>query len=266
MARKFCLSKSRSSKSRPAKMGRKWTQDDMLTYKIKVVYQDLQTFFGITDLPAPNVENDDALTAQDVTTATKHWTAVMLNQLRRVDQTEPADRRATTIDFVRELFTLIRYWGIAPMRLVRMRQPLLFLGSQGRPPQVDICIVDDTHAVFLAVKMDSHLRGSDPEPRLISEAIAAFHNNNNLRAKFFGTDPLTSKVMPGIVMDGSMPTFYKIPVTSELVTAVEAGEQPELETTVHAYRPEVPRPEESIRPLDNRYIILSCFEAFRKFM
>ena len=67
-------------------------------------------------------------------------------------------------------------------------------------------------------------------------------------------------------MDGSMPTFYKIPVTPELVRAVESGERPEEETVVHAYRPEVPRPEEGMRPLDNRPIILSCFEAFRQLL
>ena len=67
-------------------------------------------------------------------------------------------------------------------------------------------------------------------------------------------------------MDGSMPTLYKIPITAELVRAVESGEQPEEETVVHAYVPEVPRPEEGMKPLDNRHIILSCFEAFRKFL
>jgi hypothetical protein len=131
---------------------------------------------------------------------------------------------------------------------------------------VDVCIRDDTTAILLVVKVYSYLRRSNPEPRLISDAIAAFHNDNIMRVKRFGTDPLTSKVMPGIVMDGTMPTFYKIPITPELVTAVESGKRPEEETIVHAYRPEVPRPEEGMKPLDNRSIILSCFEAFRQFM
>jgi hypothetical protein len=63
-------SKSRASrtKSRPAKIGRKWTQDDLLAYNIKVVYQDLETFFGVKDLPPPNVHND-AITARDVAAA-----------------------------------------------------------------------------------------------------------------------------------------------------------------------------------------------------
>jgi hypothetical protein len=87
-----------------------------------------------------------------------------------------------------------------------------------------------------------------------------------MRVKHLGTEPLTSKVMPGIVMDGTMPTFYKIPITPELVTAVESGEHPEEDTIVHAYRPEVPRAEEGMRPLENRSIILSCFGAFRQYL
>ncbi len=118
----------------------------------------------------------------------------------------------------------------------------------------------------MVVKVDRHSRGFDPEPRLISDVIAAFHNDKLKCVKSLGTNPLASKVMAGIVMGGSMPTFYKIPVTPELVRAVESGERPEEETVVHAYRPEVPRPEEGMRPLDNRPIILSCFEAFRQLL
>jgi hypothetical protein len=126
--------------------------------------------------------------------------------------------------------------------------------------------MDHTNAVLLVVKVDSHLRGSDPESRLISGAIAAFHNDNIMRVKRFGTDPLTSKVITGIVVDGTMPTFYRIPITAELATAVESGEQPEHETIVGMYRPEVPAPEEGMKLLANRHIILACFEALKQFL
>ena len=124
--------------------------------------------------------------------------------------------------------------------------------------------MDEVRAILLVVKVDRHSRGFDPEPRLISDTISAFQNDNLMRVEILGTTPLVSKVMPGIVMDGTMPTFYKIPVTPELVRVVEFGEQPEQATVVYAYRPEVPRPEEGMRPLDNRYIILSCFSAFKQ--
>ena len=229
MARNSRLPKSRSSKSRPAKMGRKWTQDDVLAYKIKVVYQDLTTFFGVTDLPPPDVESE-TLTAQDFHTATDDWTNFMLFHMDRLMDPDDvtgtlSNRKPATIDFVRELFNVLHYPSVPQRRFLIAWPKLDYLASQGSPPQVDVCIRDDTTTILLVVKVYSYLRRSDPEPRLISDAISAFHNDNIMRVKRFGTDPLTSKVMPGIVMDGTMPTFYKIPITPELVTVVESGKR-----------------------------------------
>ena len=104
--------KSRPSRSRPAKMGRKWTKDDLLAYNsIIVVHQDLSTFFCVTDLPPPN----DPLTAQrqDITVDRPQ---VFVNG--RMTAVEPDNREPTMIDFVRELFNAIRYWNVplAPTR------------------------------------------------------------------------------------------------------------------------------------------------------
>lgn len=131
---------------------------------------------------------------------------------------------------------------------------------------MDVCVLDDTYSILLVVNVDRHLRESDLGPRLISSPIAAFHNDNIIHAKRSCRDPLTGKVTPGIVMDGTMPTFYRIPITSELATAVESGEPPEEDTIVRPYRPEVPRPGEGMKPLDNRSITLSCFQDFKQFM
>ena len=260
MARNSRLSKSRSSKPRPpSKMGRKWTQDDVLAYNIKVVYEDVETFFGVTDLPPSNVENDEA-----VAIAANYWGSSML--IHNDSLAEPDSRFSSTIGFVRALFDLNRYTNVVQLRSVIWCYKLRFLASQGRPPQVDICVIDGAKAILMVINVDRHVRGSNPEPRLISHAIGAFHNSNIMRTKCLGTNPLATKVMPGIVMDGTMPTFYKIPVTPELVRAIESGSRPEHETIVHAYRPEVPRPKEGMRPFDNRNIILSCFEAFRQFL
>jgi hypothetical protein len=39
------------------------------------------------------------------------------------------------------------------------------------------------------VKVDRHFRGFDPEPRLISDTITAFHDENIRRAKYLVTSP-----------------------------------------------------------------------------
>jgi hypothetical protein len=250
-------------------MGRKWTQDDLLAYKIKVVYQDRTTFFGMTDLPPPDVASD-ALTAHHFSSSKDRWTRAMLFNMDHVTdpKTDPVNIAPETVSFVRDIFNITNYPDVAKERfeILWTKLPYLGIASPGRPPGVDICITDDDDIILLIAKVARPSRGFDPEPRLISDAIAAFHNDNIMRVKRLGTNPIASKVMPGIVMNGIMPTFYKIPITAELVTAVEAGENPEQETIVYAYLPEVPRPEEGMRPLDNRYIILSCFEAFKQFL
>ena len=67
-----------------------------------------------------------------------------------------------------------------------------------------------------------------------------------------------------------MPIFYKIPVTTALVRAVQLGEYPTQETIVFAHLPPVPRParrySEGMKPLDNRRVVMSCYEAFKQFL
>jgi len=104
----------------------------------------------------------------------------------------------------------------------------------------------------------------------IAEAIAAFTANNQTRQKTLNQLPLDSKIMPGITMKGTAPIFYKIKVTEALVTSVGGGVYPQAATTVYAHVPDIPRPSccwsEGMKPLDNRQIILSCYEAFKQFV
>ncbi|KAJ7759361.1 hypothetical protein DFH07DRAFT_1023649 [Mycena maculata] len=109
----------------------------------------------------------------------------------------------------------------------------------------------------------------NPVPQLVAEAIGAFHYNNKNREQMFGLPRLPSKVVPGITMQGSAPTFFKVPVSQELVEAVMEGVDPATETIVYAHLLSIPRPlerlNEGMKPVDNR-LIMSCYEAFRQFL
>lgn len=104
----------------------------------------------------------------------------------------------------------------------------------------------------------------EAEPQLIAEVIAAFQTNNYERRRLFGQG---HKVMSGTILT---PVFYKVPVTNELAKSVTLGQYPPTRTVVYAHLPPVPRPacrlDEGMRPLDNRAIILSCYEAFKRFV
>lgn len=104
---------------------------------------------------------------------------------------------------------------------------------------------------------------SGAEPRLVAQAIAAFSVNNTIRVRA-GLPALEEGVILGITMKGTPPTFYKIRVTAAFAYAVEEGQYPPQETVVYAHHPELPRPQqfnEGMKSLDNRRIILSCFNS-----
>ena len=73
-----------------------------------------------------------------------------------------------------------------------------------------------------------------------------------------GQAAINAKVMPGITLVGSSPTFCHIPVTKELVQAVTLGYFPAKSTVVYAHLPVVPRPArrlcEGMKPLVTRHL------------
>jgi len=156
-------------------------------------------------------------------------------------------------------------------RVFRTRKdiPLLICG-EARHAKTDVCIIDDDEVLLLVQEDKRHKENSDPESQLIAEAIAAFAANNEIRQHTLALPPLSSKVMAGITMKGTAPIFYKINVTTELVTSVGGGVYPDTPTVVYAHIPSIPRPNrrwsEGMKPLDNRQIILSCYEAFKVFV
>jgi hypothetical protein len=114
-----------------------------------------------------------------------------------------------------------------------------------------------------------HLYRDNPEPKLIAEAIAALYGKNKA-LDTAGLPKLQSKTFAGITMVRTAPTFYKIPVTNELLISLATSQYPPNVTTVERLIPPVPFPErlenDGMKPLSNRCIILQCFEAFRQFV
>jgi len=71
--------------------------------------------------------------------------------------------------------------------------------------------------------------------------------------------------MPGIIMAGTSPTFFKISVTETLSNHIRDGTYPSEETQVTYCYPLAPGHlrSEGMTSLDNRAKIFSCFEAFK---
>ncbi|KZT12262.1 uncharacterized protein LAESUDRAFT_809075 [Laetiporus sulphureus 93-53] len=247
-----------------------WTQNDTLAYNIRVEYQDATTFFQSASLPLPLVDNlyHELLTLSNPDEASNDEVYTLLRTLD-LATTSPAGEESAVDDFAVNLFRMLGYAGRGRVALTR-KAISLFICGEDRHVKTDVCILNNLDILLLVQEDKRYLDGSDPETQLIAEAIAAFRANNDTRVRALGQAPLERKVLPGITMKGTMPIFYKIPVTAALVKAVQLGQYPAEETVVYAHLPEVPRParrySEGMRPLNNRQRILSYYEAFRRFI
>ena len=110
------------------------------------------------------------------------------------------------------------------------------------------------------------MSADDPEPQLIAEAIAAFYEANRRRRQV-GLSTIPATVFAGITLAGTAPTFYKIPITSDLLQSVTTAQFPSQKTIVHKFIPPVPNMQYFLRegmvPLENRYICFQCFEGLK---
>ncbi|KAJ7731820.1 hypothetical protein DFH07DRAFT_847003 [Mycena maculata] len=249
---------------RSARSGSDWMENDLHAYRIRIEYQDAATFFQIPGpgLPGPVVRHPAVLTLPGPAAAPDEDA---YHFLRVLDMTMVDD--SAVDDFA---VLLLKELGYLPIgRVSRMRLDIRFvICGEERYADTDVCVIDD-HGIILLVQ--EHKRREEtrsPVPQLVAQAIAAFHSNNRQREQIFGLPPLPSKVVPGITMQGSAPTFFKVPVSQELVEAVMGGVYPATETIVYAHLPTIPRPaerwNEGMTPVDNRLIIMSCYEVFKQ--
>lgn len=256
---------------RRAKPASAWNKNDLRAYNIQVVPETVATFFGNTNLPpslmspanlAHEVYPDTGLLTND------ELFSVFMDYAMTWPGGDARDG-ASVDDFTRCLFGQLRYY--VPARCIASHRHLpLSMCSTKTLARPDFSVIDFPSRIILLVQEGRrHLERKDPEPHLIAEAIAAFQYNNRRRPAA-GLPAVNAAVIPGITMVGTAPTFYKVDLTTTLVEAVELGEYPTQTTTVHKLTPPVQAPsdlqQDGMRPLNNRAVILSCFEAFKQFL
>ncbi|KAH9828701.1 uncharacterized protein C8Q71DRAFT_457732 [Rhodofomes roseus] len=255
---------------RAPKAGDDWTPNDLLAYNIRIIYEDSTSFFDTSHLSLPQGDHvKEVLSVPDASTAEHDDSYTFLRTMELAMTPRGCNEEFAVVDFVVALFRLLGFVGRAAGRITRTRKDLPFwICGQERHAMADVCIVDDANITRFLVQEDKrHADHPDSEPQLIAVAVAAFSNNNHARIRCLGASALASEVICGIIMKGTMPTFYRIPITLDLVRAVQMGEYPARETVVFAHVPAVPRPArryiEGMTPLDNRAVVLACFEEIK---
>jgi hypothetical protein len=247
---------------RTPKSASDWTDNELEAYRVVVEEQTAASFFGTAELPEPNCPPDflcNLTSTENVDQVTDSllWYMEDMAEQPRVGEA-PVDQFACAL-FSAAGFTSRR---VHPS----MRRPLqLLVGGEQRSAQADVCLVYD-HAVILLVQEDK--AGDRPlgygEAQLVAEAVAA--RQYNVRTGVLGREG--TEIVPAILMVGTYPVLYKIPVSTELSRSIASLSYPAVETVVTKCSPAVPRPRaryvEGMRPLDSRAVILRYLEAFRR--
>jgi len=258
-----------------------WTEHDLLAYNITIVDKDVTTFFGNSNLPELTVLDPIILNNRDKPPgALANSTRLFFAYLNFTKREFPPIESAAPV-FFGYLLSLLGY--DQPDRYIHKWRKIGFIMS-GIPVNVktDICVLDEEAAYLLLVKGGKvcHIQRnkkrqsliiskSHAEPRLIAAAIAAFYENNN-RRRLAGLAAIQAKEFAGITFRGTAPMFYKIPITTNLLESIATAQFPPQQTIVQRLIPPVPNMsrllEDGMIPLDNRRVILQCFEAFKQFL
>ena len=156
-------------------------------------------------------------------------------------------------------------------RFIRQRKDLFLFVSSGRTlAETHISVVNQNHEILLVMQeYKKHLEKMDPEPRLIVQAITPHQHNIFALAEDWEAD-CSSEDDSRYHHDWSYAEILQNPHYARLCPSVEIGQYPEQATIVHMIALSVNNLNRLVRDgmksLNNRDIILRCFEAFKQFV
>jgi hypothetical protein len=234
---------------------------------IQIEDQNCADFFGVAPLPAAEVP-DAILKTYSSEAAEASNDMETYGFLRCMeDVMVPGALKSAVDNFALELFRLTRYHNFALGYYAKFGVEFtLRVCDQDRIVQTDVCIVDRNNICLVVQEDRQNAKNPRELPRLgqlVTKAIAAFDNNNRLRDSM-GKKLLSDYLMPGIIMRGTTPFFYKIKVTQDLVNSVEKGERPTQPTKIYQHRALLPLgPKRGMIPLANRKVGLEYYEALK---
>jgi hypothetical protein len=243
--------------------GSKWTRVTLDKYRIAIQPVDDETFFGYSlDSVRLNLSTD-ILNCQNSDECKDVESERFIAYLTMANS--PESEESAVDDFASRLFSILGYDGKG--RFIRTRKRIeLLMCSTYTQAETDVCVLYRQNLLFLLQEDKSFVvrHKCDPEPQVIAECIAAFQNNNMLRAKV-GKPMLKCHTFPAVTMIGTSPTFYLVAVTNVLNRAIEHGIDPEVETKILRYDPfkDDKRLSLGMVPPDRRKKILKAFVAMK---
>ena len=246
-----------------SKLPRDWTDNELLAYHITVKAQTPQQFFCIPDLPLESIDPsliNSTINADNVSDSTFQY-------LTHIGLATNGGQTNMIHDFSRETPCIVGFseWGLA--LISRFIIPLTICGDNLCDVETNLCLLDWQSIILLILRDDKPAFNDleQPEPQVIAEAIAAYQHNNRKR-QTRGLPILDAMTIPCITMVGRRPTFYLVPVTKALSTAVVTGQYPKATTKVMkciTFSPSRHWGREGMEAPAFRHIAFQCFVAFR---
>jgi hypothetical protein len=215
---------------RSAKSGSDWTDNELIAYNIAISSIAPGEFFPVPD---PSLDHiDPAILNSPPGTLDPAISDLAAGYLGYLDLAARATQESFIDDFAAETLKLLGFNERGTTISTRYIIPLTICGEADRAAQTDVCLIHRPTIVLLVLVEDKTLSNrTNAEAQVVAEAIAAFQFNNNKR-RDYGLNPLDSMTIPCITMSGTRPTFYLVPVTTELSNAVITGQYPTTRTRV----------------------------------
>jgi len=206
-----------------------WSPNELFIYNINVTAQSPQEFFHQNTEPSldnidPSLINS-AVNADNVSDHTFHY-------LTDLDFATHPTQECFIDGFSKATLHILGFEERGLVISTHFLIPLVICGSNRCFAQMDVCLFDRQSMILLVLQGDkTAFDMAPPEPQIIAEAIAVYKYNNDKR-QTIGLPTLDAMTIPCIIMVGTRPTFYLVPITRALSTAVMTGQYPETPTEV----------------------------------
>ncbi|KAG6827106.1 hypothetical protein H0H92_013177 [Tricholoma furcatifolium] len=246
------------------KPGREWTQEDLQAYKISVREMQLHPDSTL------HLDIDPAILncpLGHVSSTTSDVAAIYLGYLYHAINPSSSQKFMRN-QFLKETLKLMRFDN-EPRTLIKSQHPIPFT-VRGRSllAETDLCLIHTPSSIILLPLIEddeSTNFGSNADAVVIAQALAAFAFNNAMRF-VYRLAHLPIMIIPCILINGTRPTFYLVPITEELSTAVVAGKYPMTPTEVWRYHIPVTDdmlPEVDLKDVKYRQLAFRCLLMFK---
>ena len=225
--------------------------------------QPLQMFFFQSDPDPPLDHLDPAILTSPINADDPNLSDATADYLAHLDLATHVTQESAIGDFAAATLKFLGFNERHATVATRYIIPLTICGET-RAAQTEVCIIYRPTTILL-VLVGTLLDKTNAEAQVVAEAIAAFQFNNAKRAAR-GQPVLEVMTIPCIIMFGTNPTFYLVPVTTELSKAVVTAQYPTTQTralkcvTVMAHQRRI---SDGMADTEFRKLALKRFIAFK---